>query len=101
MCVFLKSDSNCNCSEMNTLTLSVDTVPADSMLSFPQLHSFSLFWFYRDQVSSHGNVYGLKLLKFSFLLLPLPGSEEHARWCKCFLFRAEEGIWALESIEKA
>lgn len=101
MFVFLKSDSNSNCSEMNIVTLSVVIVPAENMPSFLQLHSFSLFWFHRDQVSSHRNLYGLQWLKFSFLLLPSPGSEEHARWCKCFPFRAAEGIWALESIEKA
>lgn len=59
-----------------------------------------LFWLYRDQVSSHGNLRGLQLLNFSFLLLFLPGSEGHARWC-VLPFQSGERIWLVESIEKA
>lgn len=97
----LKNDSTSNYSEINTLTLSVFIVPADYMLQYPRPHSLSLFWLYRDQVSSHRNLYGLQSPNFSFLLLLSPGSEGHARWYKCFLFRTEEGIWVVESIEKA
>lgn len=103
-CVYvLKSNSNSSYSEMNTLTFSVFVVFADDIAVniFSLIIFLCLFWLYRDQVSSHGNLYGLQLLNVSFLLLLLPGSEGYARWYKCFLFRAEKEIWAVESIEKA
>lgn len=102
-CVYvLKSDSNSSYSEMNALTLSVFVVYADDMLSIPSASLFSPVYFglQRSGLKSQESLWP----SVTKLFLPSFARAWLGRICQVvsmFPFRAEEGIWAVASIEKA